>query len=98
VKPKAILLLAAAAALLTGCGSKGTVYEYECEGGGRFRVTISEDKAVLELDDQKLELEHMLSGSGAKYSDGKTIFWTIEDEALIEVDGEIVRRDCRLVS
>ncbi len=34
------------------------------------------------------------SGSGARYSDGTTTFWNKGDEALVEVDDEIVYQNC----
>jgi len=39
-------------------------------------------------------LERVLSASGAKYGDGSTVYWSKGDEAFIEIDGEIVYREC----
>ena len=43
-----------------------------------------------------LRLPHMISGSGARYSDGKTTLWNKGDSVLVEVDDKIVVQDCML--
>src|SRR5262245_13430131 len=44
----------------------------------------------------ELQLPHVISGSGARYSDGKTTFWNRGGSVLMEVDGKIVGQDCML--
>jgi membrane-bound inhibitor of C-type lysozyme len=39
-------------------------------------------------------LPRVESGSGAKYSDGTTTFWTKGDEAFVQVNDEMVISDC----
>jgi membrane-bound inhibitor of C-type lysozyme len=41
-------------------------------------------------------LPHVISGSGARYGDGKTTFWNKGNDALLEVDDKIVVQDCAL--
>ena len=43
-----------------------------------------------------LQLPHMISGSGARYSDGKTTLWNKGDSVFVEVNDKIVVRDCML--
>ena len=43
-----------------------------------------------------LRLPHVISGSGARYSDGKTTFWNKGNSALMEVDDKVVVQDCML--
>jgi len=43
-----------------------------------------------------LRLPHVISGSGARYSDGKTTFWNRGDSALMEVGEKVVVQDCML--
>ena len=43
-----------------------------------------------------LQLPHMISGSGARYSDGKTTLWNKGDTVFVEVNDKIVVRDCML--
>jgi membrane-bound inhibitor of C-type lysozyme len=38
----------------------------------------------------------VISGSGARYSDGKTTFWNKGNEVLLEVNDKIVVQDCAL--
>ena len=45
---------------------------------------------------RELRLPHVISGSGARYSDGKTTFWNKGKSVLIEVDDKIVVQDCLL--
>jgi membrane-bound inhibitor of C-type lysozyme len=43
-----------------------------------------------------LRLPHVISGSGARYSDGKTTFWNKGNSALMEVDDKVIVQDCML--
>lgn len=45
---------------------------------------------------RELRLPHVISGSGARYSDGKTTFWNKGNSALMEVDDKVVVQDCML--
>jgi membrane-bound inhibitor of C-type lysozyme len=45
---------------------------------------------------RELRLPHVISGSGARYSDGKTTFWNKGRSVLMEVDDRIVVQDCVL--
>jgi membrane-bound inhibitor of C-type lysozyme len=45
---------------------------------------------------RELQLPHLISGSGARYSDGKTTFWNKGRSVLMEVDDKIVVQDCML--
>ena len=45
---------------------------------------------------RELHLPHVISGSGARYSDGKTTFWNKGRSVLMEVDDKIVLQDCTL--
>ena len=45
---------------------------------------------------RELRLPHVISGSGARYSDGKTTFWNKGKSVLVEVDTKIVVQDCIL--
>ena len=45
---------------------------------------------------RELRLLHVISGSGARYSDGKTTFWNKGDSALMEVGDKVVVQDCML--
>jgi membrane-bound inhibitor of C-type lysozyme len=45
---------------------------------------------------REMRLPHVISGSGARYSDGKTTFWNKGRSVLLEVDDKIVVQDCML--
>ncbi len=46
------------------------------------------------LPDGELTLPQVVSGSGARYSDGTTTFWNNGNEALVEVNGETIYEGC----
>ncbi|NIR12441.1 MAG: lysozyme inhibitor, partial [Desulfobacterales bacterium] len=63
------------ALLVAACASsKGTTHNYLCSDGNRFQVTMTPngEKVILRLGERLLELPHVRSASGAKYSDGET--------------------------
>ena len=83
-----------------GCvKSKGTTFEFVCPDGTRLEVTYFEngEKASLVYNGKVFNLQRTISGSGARYSDGKIVFWNKGEKALIEIDGEIIHQDCELL-
>lgn len=61
-------------------------YVWQCDGGLRvhMRNLLREDAIVVEFDGQAHRLPHVISASGARYSDGSLTFWTKGDTALLE--------------
>ena len=58
---------------------------------------LPEDKFVnVRFAGREMRLPHVISGSGARYSDGKTTFWNKGDSVLMEVDDKVVVQDCML--
>ena len=58
---------------------------------------LPEDQFVnVRFAGRDLRLPHVISGSGARYSDGKTTFWNKGKSVLMEVDDKIVVQDCML--
>jgi len=58
---------------------------------------LPEDQFVnVRFDGRELRLPHVISGSGARYSDGKTTFWNRGKSVLMQVDDKIVVQDCML--
>jgi membrane-bound inhibitor of C-type lysozyme len=45
---------------------------------------------------RELRLPHVISGSGARYSDGKTTFWNKGRSVHMEVNDKVVVQDCVL--
>ncbi len=98
--------------ILSGCMTNKTVsesvdkmestaktFEFVCPDGARLKVIYHEngERATLFFEDRKIELDRAISGSGARYSDGHVVFWNKGDEALIEIDGEIIHQECKLL-
>jgi membrane-bound inhibitor of C-type lysozyme len=60
---------------------------------------LPEDQFVnVRFAGRDLRLPHVISGSGARYSDGKTTFSNRGKSVLIQVDDKIVVQDCMLQS
>jgi membrane-bound inhibitor of C-type lysozyme len=58
---------------------------------------LPEDQFVnVRFAGRELRLPHVISGSGARYSDGKTTFWNRGKTVLMQVDDKIVLQDCML--
>jgi membrane-bound inhibitor of C-type lysozyme len=58
---------------------------------------LPEDRFVnVRFAGRELRLPHVISGSGARYSDGKTTFWNRGRSVLMEVDNKIVVQECML--
>jgi membrane-bound inhibitor of C-type lysozyme/uncharacterized membrane protein len=56
-------------------------------------ATFHDDRVVLELPERSLTLPHVVSASGARYSDGPVTFWNKGREATFELDGR--KQTCR---
>jgi len=68
--------------------SSPTAYTYTCSETLRFTARFEQDAAVLTLPDREIRLPQVVSGSGARYSDGTTTFWIKGEEASLEIDGK----------
>ena len=60
------------------------------------RFEPQDDFVNMRFEDRDLRLPHVISGSGARYSDGKTTLWNKGRSALVEVDEKVVVQDCVL--
>jgi membrane-bound inhibitor of C-type lysozyme len=72
---------------------------FRCPDGQTVKAQfqLPEDQFVnVRFDGRELRLPHVISGSGARYSDGKTTFWNKGRSVLMEVDDKIVVQDCML--
>jgi len=72
-------------------------FNYLCDDGKMFTLEVitPEDCVILTLDGKPIKLPRVASGSGARYSNGKTTVWLKGNEAFIEVDGKIIIKNCR---
>jgi membrane-bound inhibitor of C-type lysozyme len=75
-----------------------TSFTYQCDAGKNFTAEFTDEgpdgSVNLTLDGQTLTLPRVPAGSGAKYSDGQTTFWTQGDEGFIEAGGEMTYENC----
>ncbi len=78
---------------------------YRCEKEQSLQVTFLAQNytypdgaaAVTFADGKTLTLPHIISASGARYSDGKTTFWTKGEGAFVEVDEKMTINNCLAV-
>ena len=97
-------LAAVAMAAIVSCAqtSKETNQKwlsFRCPDGQTVmaQFQLPEDKFVnVRFAGREMRLPHVISGSGARYSDGKTTFWNKGDSVLMEVDDKVVVQDCML--
>lgn len=73
-----------------------TTATFQCPGGETIDAEfVGTEEVVVTLPDQEaMTLPQVESASGARYSDGTTTFWNKGDEAMVEVDGEVVLSEC----
>jgi membrane-bound inhibitor of C-type lysozyme len=90
--------------LILSCSQANVVTEqkwlsFRCPDGQTVmaQFQLPEDQFVnVRFAGSELRLPHVISGSGARYSDGKTTFWNRGRSVLMEVDDKIVVQDCML--
>jgi heat shock protein HslJ/membrane-bound inhibitor of C-type lysozyme len=56
---------------------------------GEFFVRMSPGQVELVLSDRTLVLPQVPAASGAKYQEGRTVFWNKGNEARFEIDGKV---------
>jgi membrane-bound inhibitor of C-type lysozyme len=68
---------------------------YACAAGVEVRALYSGDSVVVTFPGGKVGLlPHVVSGSGARYSDGTTTWWTKGDSAFAMTGDSVTIRDC----
>ena len=75
---------------------EGKWLSFRCPDGQTVMAQfhLPEDQFVnVSFAGRELRLPHVISGSGARYSDGKTTFWNKGRSVLMEVDDKIVVQD-----
>jgi putative lipoprotein len=70
-------------------GAEFAGYSYGCADEYRFVAQIPEggDFVRLLLPDTTVTLPHVVSASGARFSDGMFTYWSNDDEALLDMPG-----------
>ncbi|MGM0629423.1 MAG: MliC family protein [Patescibacteria group bacterium] len=79
---------------------EGEVFVFECPSGDFIEVSYYEnsDSANVIYGEEEYTLNRAVSGSGARYAneDDSVVFWEHQAEAMLEIDGETVAKNCRL--
>ena len=70
------------------------VVSYTCPAGERFSVEFLSGHVRLRTGAGIFALAKQPAASGAKYSDGRTVFWTKGSEALLERPGLAANTHC----
>ncbi len=69
-------------------GVEPQTFVYECDGDYHFVARIEGERVWLFLPGRTIPLPHEPSASGAKYSDGVNTFWSKDEKARLELEGE----------
>jgi len=91
-----------AAATTLGCSHTNLKEEkwltFRCPDGRSVLAQFEpKDEFVsVRFDGRDSRLPRVISGSGARYSNGKTTFWNKGRTALVEIDERIAVQDCVL--
>lgn len=107
MRPYKLFVLIVASALLVACGGAAQPQDsspaedvikatFVCPDGTEIDAVFDNaaGTVTISLPDDTLTLPQVESASGAKYSDGTTVFWNKGDEAFVEVDGETIYDGC----
>jgi membrane-bound inhibitor of C-type lysozyme len=81
------------------CGAEQKWLSFRCLDGQTVmaQFQLPQDQFVnVHFAGRELRLPHVISGSGARYNDGKTTFWNKGRSVFVEVDDKIVVQDCML--
>lgn len=97
--PWPLLLLAACAkeAPAPPAEESSAPVPYRCAGGVELRALYREDTVAVTLPDGHLvTLPHVVSGSGARYSNDTLTWWTKGDSGFVMAGDSVTIRDCGL--
>lgn len=90
-----------AIALATSCArtdappDPAIVARYDCDRNGGIVVEYSPETARVTVGGKSYDLPRAVSGSGARYTDGRTLIWDKGGDAFLEIEGGR-RDDCRI--
>jgi membrane-bound inhibitor of C-type lysozyme len=82
-------------AFLLAGGGPGDDHIYVCDGTDIVRTQFEDGYMHLRLGGDSMILLRAISGSGARYTDGRTVFW-IKGRAATLDDGNGRVRKCRV--
>ncbi len=67
--------------------AEAKTYVYECQEDYQFVARTEGENIWLFLPQKTVKLPHIISASGAKYSEGDTLFWSKGNEVMLKYDG-----------
>jgi membrane-bound inhibitor of C-type lysozyme len=69
--------------------------KYACAGGAEVSAVYRDDAVTVSLPDGRLlKLPHVVSGSGARYSNDTITWWTKGDSGFVMVSDSVTIKDC----
>lgn len=74
---------------------------YTCEGGQKLAVSLHDDTVKVSFKELNYLMKQVRSADGARYSDGKMVWWSKGNGGLLQMDsqdgdGEMIVKDCKL--
>jgi len=88
-------LALAAAAVLAGLPARAAVFSCEGEARGFFAARLEGEAVLLKLPGEPpVRLRQVPSASGAKYGEGRVVFWNKGERSTVWVDGAATYADC----
>jgi membrane-bound inhibitor of C-type lysozyme len=76
-------------------------FDYTCEGTVKLTVYLHEQTAKIRFKDAMYLMRQVPSADGARYSDGKVIWWGVGTGGFLQEDtpdgdGKMIVKDCKL--
>jgi putative lipoprotein len=76
-------------------------FSYSCDGGAKVMVYLRERNARVAFGGKSYSMKQVEAASGTKYSDGKTVWWSKDEEGFLEDEskaGQALRlaENCKL--
>jgi len=81
-------------------GEHDNTFTFVCPPGHEIKISYNEegDSASLFVEGEEYKLNRVVSASGARYAndDETVVFWEHQGEAMVEVNGETIYKECKL--
>jgi putative lipoprotein len=76
-------------------------FDYTCEGGQKLVVYLHDQTAKVRYEESNYLMKQTRSADGARYSDGKVLWWSKGDGGFLQEDnpdgdGATILKDCKL--
>jgi len=79
---------------------EGNTFFFACPSGTEIKISYDKesDSASLYVEGKEYKVYPTISASGARYSndDQTVVFWEHQGEAMVEIDGEVIYKECKL--